>query len=306
MAGAFRFILCIALVALTACASKPTRVRENPTRKAEAIGGLGKPIQINLETVVIDARPSFEYSVAHIPASISMQWSDFTEPEPAQRGILQKDLFAATRRLARAGIGPGHNVVVVGRGVQGEGEEGRIAWMLRYMGLTNVQFVQLDALKAKVTNVQNETPLKEIPMWKPEPVESLNATRAELLFAINKRGVDQPVAFPDTKMGSVIYRIIDVRSSKAYLGKEGIGSRRRIPNMDGINIPWREFFDTSLRPLPEMAQRLKEVGIQPSHRIIVVDEDGISSAAVTVALRMLGFTKAGNYSGGLNDLMSAQ
>lgn len=295
--------VCLATMALAACQTKPTTGQFNPERKMEVVTPTIEPIQVTAETVVIDARSRFDYSVAHVPKSINLQWSDFTEPEENQRGLLQKDLFAAARRLARVGIGPATPVVVLGAGPDGGGEEGRIAWMLAYLGVKKVDFVSLGSFRANMTNTVEEEKPKAAPMWKPEPVESLNVAREEVLFAINKRGTHQPVSYKDGP--ETLYKIIDVRGEKDYLGKEGFGARKTVPNIDAVNIPWKEFFDKGLRPNPEMARKLASVGFDPSQRIIVMDNNGVASAAVTLALRQLGFPGAGNYAGGLQDLMSS-
>jgi 3-mercaptopyruvate sulfurtransferase SseA len=114
----------------------------------------------------------------------------------------------------------------------------------------------------------------------------------------------QPVSYKGAP--ATLYRIIDVRSAKAYHGKEGIGSRAFVPNMDAINVPWKEFFDKMFRLKTDMAARLQQVGIEPTSRVIVLGEDGVASATVTLALRALGYENAGNYAGGLNDLMSSK
>jgi thiosulfate/3-mercaptopyruvate sulfurtransferase len=288
-------------LALSACAQNPTKVNDNPARQIGAIGS--QSFTITPETVVVDARSSFDYSTAHIPHSVQMNWSDFTEPEEAQRGIMQNDLYAAARRIARSGIAPQTHVVVVGNGKAGEGEEGRVAWMLAYLGVTDVQFCTLDYLKPRLTNYVETDPPKAVQIWKPDPIEGLNVSREELLFSINKLATHQPASYGG--QSPTLYRIIDVRKASDYLGRSGMGLKKYIPNIDAINIPWGEFFDSNLRPKADMADRLRAVDIQPSYRIIVLDEDGIASAAVTLALHAMGFSNAGNYSGGLKDLMSA-
>lgn len=289
---------------LAGCALAPTKVREVPERRYEGAGALASPIKIVPETVVIDARPQFEFSMVHVPHSVNMRWSDFTDPQPENRGVLLTDLGAIARRLATAGLQPSSHVVVVGKGLGGHGEEGRIAWMLGYLGFSNVQFATFESLKFRYSNIVEENALKSQQPWRPEPVESLLVTRAEVRFAINHNTVHQPAAF---RQGSapVLYRIIDVRVSDDYLGREGIGAARKIPNMEAINIPWKEFFDSSLRPRQEMLAKLTSVGVSPEHRIIVISSDGVTSGAVTMALRALGFANAGNYAGGIQDLMSA-
>lgn len=302
----FRVVMILGSVVLVAACNtlRPTHTNENPERRMSVGGVEQEPVRISPETVVIDARKPVEYTMARIPKSISMQWADYTEPEPAQRGVLQEDLFAITRRLARYGINPDSQVVVVGSGVEGQGEEGRIAWMLSYLGVRNVQFADLDYFKVTLTTVPNESSLKSLPIWKPVVDKSLLVTRDELLGVLNKGGVHQPVSLNANP--PVLYKIIDVRTSQEYLGKKSLSTMKRaIPNMDAVNIPWHQFFDKNLRIRPEIAEQLMGVGIEPLHRIIVLDENGVSSAAVTMALRSLGYKNTGNYAGGLTDLLSA-
>lgn len=293
----------VASLLLASCQTAPTVANDNPDRRIEAPGvSMMRPIEVTLETIVVDVRAAFDYSSAHIPRSINLNWADFTEPEPAQRGILQADQFAIARRLARLGIDPATHVVVVGNGKNGMGEEGRVAWMLSYLGVDNVQFAEINSLGARFSNALDTNQPKSAPMWKPEPLESLNVTKDEVLFAINQRAVEKPASYKGR--APKLYKILDVRDAKAYLGHTGLGSQKTVPNMDAVNVPWTEFFDEGFRPRMEIESKLKSVGITEDSRIIVLDENGVASAAVTMALRSFGFKEAGNYAGGLRDLLS--
>lgn len=290
----------VLVIFATGCQTKPTVANDNPDRRIEAAGtSLMKPIEITDETIVVDARGAFDYSTAHIPKSINLNWADFTEPEPTQRGILQADLFAVTRRLARLGIDPATHVVVVGKGKNGLGEEGRVAWMLSYLGVDNVQFADIESLGARFTNTTEANGPKSTAMWKPEPLDSLNATHAEVREAFKKLALEKVGTAKD---GCV--RLLDVRDEKDYLGHTGLGAKTNVPNMNAINVPWKQFFGDGLRPNPIIEDKLKAVGVTEDCRVIVLDENGIASAAVTMALRSFGYDRAANYPGGLQDLLS--
>ncbi len=296
-------IACFALV--IGCATKPTRGYENQQRQmkpAAAGETTGEPIVLTEQTVVIDARPPFEYSLSHIPRAVNVQWTDFTQKEEAYRGVLLSDRFELTRRLARLGISPASEVVVVGKGLGGGGEEGRLAWTLAYLGLDNVRAVPMGYFKGPVSNTETK-PLAPAVIWKPIVDESLLVTRQELLYVLDNRGVYDPIVYGE-KGRPRLYKIIDVRTSREYLGKEGVGMQAPIPNMEAINIPWNEFFDSTGRVNPEIAQRLHEVGVTRDQRIIIVSGSGLRSAAVTMALRSMGFKGAGNYAGGLKELVA--
>jgi thiosulfate/3-mercaptopyruvate sulfurtransferase len=298
-----RAFACASVFLLFSCAVKPTAVKETPERKNQAPNSEPTAVQITPDTVIVDARPAFEYSTGHVPKSFPLQWTDFTEPVAAQKGVLQADLFAIARRLARIGIQPSTKVVVLGAGLKGGGEEGRVAWMLNYLGVRDARFAEQSIFKGHLTTVETE-PYLNVPMWKPQPNELLNVTRAELQFVLNSGGVNKPVQFAKFDR-AFRYQIIDVRPAKDYLGQEGFGASHALPNMEAINIPWHEFFDASLKPKREIATQLKAIGISPDRRLIVLDHSGVASAAVTLALRSLGYENTGNYSGGLTDLLSA-
>ena len=298
------FCLFAGLLGLSACTTPPTIVNDVPSRQMSAAEQMLAPIQVTKETIVVDARSRFEYSISHIPGSVNLQWSDFTEPERAQKGVVQNDTFAIARRLAHNGIGPDTPVVVVGRGKNGDGEEGRLAWMLAYLGVKHVQFADVDSFHVHFSNVVENNPPAEVPIWKPEIIESLNVPRTELQLAMNKHATTVPLA-RRTYQPARLYRIIDVRNGKDYMGMKGFGKAEKIPNMDAINIPWGDFFTKDLRPNPKVKEELAKVGVTPDQRILVIDESGVSSGAATMALRAFGYDQAGNYAGGLTDLLSA-
>lgn len=179
-AGLVRIVGFCLLLVLASCVAQPTKVNGNPARQMQAAEQMLAPIQIVKETVIVDARSRFDYSMSHIPASVNLQWSDFTEPEPAQKGVVQNDVFAIARRLARAGISPSSQVVIVGRGKNGDGEEGRLAWMFSLLGISRVQFADIDSFKVRLTNNVEANPPAQVPIWKPETIDSLNVPRAEL------------------------------------------------------------------------------------------------------------------------------
>lgn len=312
--------LSAAVVLTTGCQTKPTVARETVARTFGGGPALLGPIALTEEVVVVDARSAFDYSMARIPRSVAINWPDYSEAEPNKRGWPQKDLFAATRRLARLGIAPDSKVVVLGAGLDGQGEEGRVAWLLAYLGIDNVRFGRFGSVKTRLTTEalpesakplgsasRDELPTQPPeavtvakPIWKPQTVNSLIVTTAEMKGVINNHATEKPWNFAGGK--NKLYRIIDVRPEGEYLGKSSFRSKS-IPNLNAINVPWKEFFDADFRPVPETIQKLAAIQVTPQHRIIVIDNDGVASAAVTMALRAFGYNDAGVYAGGYNDLV---
>jgi 3-mercaptopyruvate sulfurtransferase SseA len=242
--------------------------------------------------------------MSHVPRSISLQWDDFSQEAAAQKGILQSDLDSVARRLARLGIAPDSKIIVVGNGEHGSGQEGRVAWMFRYLGLKDVEFVDLMALKGRLDHTdivpgldeaqKFKTPEEEItaharaqadqinafvkpaPIWTPVPDASLLATRDEVMA---KHAV-----------------FIDVRTQNIKSDKNSLGA---------IHISWKNFLTTTGRPNAKVKALLEKNHISQNERIICIDDQGVAAGEVTLVLRELGYSQAANYAGGWNDLASA-
>jgi thiosulfate/3-mercaptopyruvate sulfurtransferase len=274
---------------LTACQSQPTKVFESDQVKEKS-----GPI-LSEKTIVVDARPPFEYSLAHINGAINLRWEDFAQRELPYRGLLEPDLFFLARRLARNGIAPETPVVIVGRGLQGGGEEGRLAWTFRVLGVKHVRFTSIDTFSIPLTSAP-PPPIANAPIWKPEVDEGLRVDRKTFLKHVMK------VKHPEDRA-----IVIDARSEAEYLGKDTRSYySKAAPDLGAINIPWDQFFDSQMQTNTGIKQKLTAVGITPEKTIYVIDDTGARSAAVTLALRDLGFHKAANYAGGYMELIGSK
>lgn len=98
---------------------------------------------------VVDARPSKELENGHIPHAVPVSWEDFcaNPPSGCKRILREPGYWGALGdpvgarfgdRLALAGISQDKPVVVYADSARSRGREGRIAWMLLYLGATEV------------------------------------------------------------------------------------------------------------------------------------------------------------------------
>lgn len=268
----------LALVALlVGCVAAPTQTyTEAPVFTKDK-----KVVDENL--ILIDARPSFDNSVARVSGSIPMQWQDFAQKEHPFEGLLEPDLFYHARRLARMGIGPEARIVVLGNGAKGDGAEGRIAWTLRVMGIEKVSFAHVENYSISGTTRETPPPRAAVAIWKPDEQSALIADRAqfEKILYQPRMGLESPV-------------IIDVRSVDEYKGKTGAA-----PKVDygAINVPWTEFLSAKGEPNPAIGKKLEAVGVTKKRAIYLIDYQGVRSALATLVLRDLGYT-ATNFAGG--------
>ncbi len=271
-----KYILVIALIILSACQQKPTKVVVQEPVISE---GVTAEKLLKEKVVILDARPAFEFNLAHVPGAINVRWEDFSQNNPRSRGLLQGDLFALARRLSLVGIDPDTKVVVLGKGAQGGGEEGRVAWTLKVLGVKDVYTLLHTSYREM--NTTKETPLvQNKPYWKPQENESLIAEIKDF-----KKQIAKP--------GAVI---LDVRSSQEF-------ALRNLSTDKGVkasvyNVDWKEFFDGKGLPQSKIEGVLREKGIPKEATIFVVSNHGVRSGAVTYALQFLGYKNVSNVAGG--------
>lgn len=279
--------LCAALAFLIAgCAQHPTRVSSQwDIRTADLMERARSPIRITQQTVVLDARPPFEYNLVHVPESYNLQWQDFADTWGPAPGALKRDVAAGAKRLSLFGIRPETPVIVVGSGSKGHGEEGRLAWTLYYLGVNDVQFVSIEHFRKALT-AEDPGPALNAPIWKPLVRSSIVVNRDEFWSAIFPKGSPRPANV----------KVIDVRTEKEFFAK-GNG-----PDLTAVHIDWREFLTPDGRVKLSMAGRLHKIGIQPNDHLYVISNHGVRSAMVTLALLAMGFSHTANYAGGYEEL----
>ncbi|MBK6404787.1 MAG: hypothetical protein IPF66_06990 [Holophagales bacterium] len=176
--------------------------------------------------VVLDARPSRDFRAGHVPGSLRVDWRDFSESrpgiasylfgDPARWGLLAVDRASLLDRLRALGMSSSRPVVVVGD-PSGWGEEGRVAWMLLYLGHPEVAL--LDG---------------GFPAWAVE-----NPGRIERDAAHAPSGDFEPEPQPDRRIrlealraaiavGSVT--LLDARTAEEFAGKRLRGQKRGGPD----------------------------------------------------------------------------
>ncbi|MBX7231649.1 MAG: hypothetical protein K1X29_06140 [Bdellovibrionales bacterium] len=279
------------LFSLVGCQLSPTKGREvSAFDSSLLLKNASSKLQVDSQTVIVDVRSAFEFSLSHLPGAINFRWEDFADVTGPFKGHVTRDIASITRRLALSGIGPETRVLVVGKGRSGKGEEGRVAWSLLQLGVKNVQTATLGAFKLGFQ--LNETELRpRVSPWKAQVISFLEISKAGL-FKIQKEEGRKT-------------RWLDVRSEKEYLKEDPRRLGHELSQLEIINIPWDQFYNEEGRPDLTLRKRLRQMGWSWSDQIIVVSHHGIRSGAVAFALLTLGFTSTVHFSGGYQELFSS-
>lgn len=104
------------------------------------------------DILILDVRTRAEYLKGHIPGAINIAWEDWAESPPVTvKPILKRPGYwgklanpeqnGFTERLQRLGVSEEISIVVYGDGKRTKGKEGRVAWMMLYLGHPDVSIL---------------------------------------------------------------------------------------------------------------------------------------------------------------------
>ncbi len=263
---------------LGACANinkKPETTRI--TEEGQVLGGGFTQRQSYAESVFVDARSPLQVRLWSLPQAQPLWWRDYKFD-----WTNFEDSYQVARRLAALGIGPDTEVFVLGAGLAGEGEEGYIAFMLKFLGVKKVTLREaMDFRAAKLSGEPVKPP--SLPIWKPTP-------HTDILFAKE----DFTRGLPEGRL------VLDVRPANLYLQTSD-----RDPDLQALNVPWTQFYK-SMREgkstYEEFLRDLEPVGVQKDRYIVIISEDEVHASLVSFLLSSSGFSKVMVYMPGYSGL----
>lgn len=238
------------------------------------------------DLVIIDVRGPGAYS-SHIPGAINSTWHEYSDPEATAKGVLDPDISRLEQRLRALGIKNSSDIVIYCNPFDNWGDEGRMFWMLKYLGHPSVKV--LDGGWVKWT--AEARPYEHDPVQLP-PGDFQVSLHPEIMMLKDelKKLVKRP--HPESIL-------LDARSVEEYAGKEidGLPRAGHIPS--AINIPWNGFLnsDGTLKDLSTIQNLFQDFGMQPSHEVITYCLGGVRSAWVYFVLKLAGYEKVRNYPG---------
>lgn len=315
------YLLSVIFLFTISCQQKPTVVTsEAPIMNEASSASVQKWLQSLLkeEPVILDVRSTFDFNLSHVPSAVNVRWEDFAQQDPHSRGVLDPDLFALARRLALVGVSPDSKVLVLGKGLQGQGEEGRVAWTLRVLGVKNIYTLNHTELRS--LRVQETPSVQNKPMWKPEVDETLMVdvkvfknmvTGSIPRRAFSSKSRQQALQLPagaankistanimGLSMEEALKKlvVIDARSAELF-STENLKQKKNVV-VPVVNIPWKHFYSERGIVSEAAVAKLTENKIDKDSVIFVISNQGLESGAVTFALRSLGYSRSANFAGG--------
>lgn len=240
------------------------------------------------DVVVVDARSKMAFMASgHITRAVAATWHDFSDPQSRIKGLLDPDIGRLEKKLGALGISNDRQVVVYSNPFDNWGDEGRMYWMLTYLGHPNVRVLDGGWVKwSKEMRRFENGPAR------PRPAVFKAAVDASRITA--KAEVKKLVAGPHPETV-----IADARSPEEYQGavQQGIARGGHIP--DAVNIPWNQFFnpDGTVKPVDAIHALLEKEGIPAGREVVCYCTGGVRSAWLYFILKLAGYEKVKNYPG---------
>jgi len=238
--------------------------------------------------VILDVRGKAAYAFGgHIPGAVNATWHEFSDPDAAAKGLLDPNMDRLQQKIRALGVNQDSDVVIYSNPFDNWGDEGRMFWMLQYLGHTRLKI--LDGGWVKWTAEHRKY---EHGVVTPKPGNFKIAENPDLIIGkdVLKKIVKQP--HPETV-------IADARSLEEYAGKElsGIPRAGHIPG--AVSVPWNAFLnpDATVKDLDKIQSGLDDKGLQPGHEVVCYCTGGVRSAWLYVVLKLVGYQKVRNYPG---------
>lgn len=229
------------------------------------------------DAVFLDARARTDYAFRHIAGAVHVDWRAFCDPEGGRTARLHPSLDIIEGRLAEMGVMPERNVVLYDDPDQSGGADGRLAWMLWYLGHDRVMI--LDGGWSAWRGVRGPVDVDPVRQtggggWRVRPRDRALADvdevesglRSQTIRLIDSHSPDRPV----------------IRSTNPVL-----------------HVDWFRFRQPDgTRRLPhEVCQLLASYEVGMNDRIITVCSTGLYSAWVWSVLMSVGYSDVGYYVG---------
>ena len=144
------------------------------------------------KAVIIDVRPRFQFEVSKLPRSFHALVEDWDLKNYS--GIeLDKKRQELQRLLSLKGIDPPTQVVILGYGLKGKGEEFLVASTLVSLGVKRLHFLNIEKAKKSLGSKELE-PVANAPKWDKEFVQLFNCRHQKMDERVEARSASKSLA----------------------------------------------------------------------------------------------------------------
>lgn len=294
----------VVLFFLAACQTpKPTLIRETSAPVEDPATYAARLLAE--KPVILDVRSDIDFGMSHVPGSVNVHWEDLNSVSTKEKGLLETDRFALARRFALWGVDPRTTVLILGLGPEGRGEEGRVGWALKILGVPKVETASIRLFTPQNPR-DGETRPANKPVWKPETKNDLEIKPDEFKRLAFQGWTPPTKARRQALQGASHLWVPPARIilDVSHPNERDVKSIEDMkPAWKVVRSSWRKFYDEHGRgSCTQAVAELSKESITAQHEILVVDGDGVGAAAVGFVLDSCRFGKPRVLSSGLRGL----
>jgi thiosulfate/3-mercaptopyruvate sulfurtransferase len=248
----WKLLLASQLIYVTACAtSTPQEKQKKPTTKPMLIQSVGLEGELREPALrILDTRSQEAYGKGHIPGAVRVDVGGWQALGKSAGGLQNSKAWG--EKVSELGIGPDTRVVVYGNSLP---DTARIWWMLKYLGLENVEVLDggWDLWQKEGRTAESAVPRVAATRFVPK----FDASRLEEMDPLRK------------SLGSETVTLVDARSPSEFTGKEVRGNRGG--HIAGAtNLEWKELLagDGRFKTPEELRQLFRERRILPDRTAV--------------------------------------
>lgn len=233
---------------------------------------------------VVDSRAARNFADGHIPGSIRLQHTAFTEP--GRNGLVWEDASVLQDIARTNGLRDDVPVVVYGNWGDGASSTARTFWTLHYLGHEEVYLLNGALPDWEALGVPVATDVVA-----PEPTTFTVRLQPELRVTL-----DEVIDIVTSQDPNVI--LVDTRTLGEWEGDDLRNNPRGGHIPTAVHLHWLDLFDGDvLRSREENLAILASVGITASSIVVPYCQSGVRSAFLYALLLDLGFRAPRNYDG---------
>ena len=244
---------------------------------------LGRP---GLVIIDVRGRAAYEFG-GHIPGAVHSTWHEYSDPNAIAKGLLDPDLSHIEKKLQGLGINEDSDVVIYSNPFDNWGDEGRMFWMLEYLGHQRLKILDGGWVKW----IEERRPFEHgavVPKpgtFNVSPVEDRIVLKDDLKAVV--RGSHSETT------------IVDARSLEEFLGKEisGIPRAGHIPS--AVHVAWNGFLNANatVKDVDSIKTLLDHKGLNTRNTTICYCTGGVRSGWLYFVLKLAGYERVRNYPG---------
>jgi thiosulfate/3-mercaptopyruvate sulfurtransferase len=191
--------------------------------------------------VVVDARTRAEYDAGHMPDAIHLAWEEWCAPAPPHAGpilaqpgywgvLAETSAEALGGKLGARGLSSDRPLMIYAGGIRSRGRDGRIAWMLAYVGASEVYLLDGGLPAWLERGGETTTDPTHVASGRFQ-IQLQPRRRIDLDHLSRRLAVDRPPL------------LVDTRSTEEYVGNadEYLPRRGHLPG--AISLPFTDLYD---------------------------------------------------------------